>query len=91
VGQRNSSLRLEVSAPEGSYIPPSRSVVFKIHGQVSPPKSVISGNETVDVVASTVVLDQVASGTVYDSVLQILWIKVPDRNSHLVLDIRTDK
>jgi len=91
IDRHEDDMQVEQSASEGSYVPSPRSVIFKIHGQELPPVSVMFNKEAAAVLNSTLALEQAASGAAYDSALRTLWIKVPDGNNHLVMDIRISK
>lgn len=86
--QHGDSVRLEISSHEGSYVPPSRSLLFKIHGQAILPTDVTFGNETTKVLPSVAMLGKTSFGAAYDNETRILWISVLDSNSHLIINIR---
>ena len=88
ISQHENGIRLEISSPEGSYIPPPRSLVFKIHGWEFLPKSIRLGNEIMEILPSTAALDKTATGAAYDAETQILWLKAPDQNGYPTIDIR---
>ena len=83
VHDQDATLSVGISAREGTYKPPSRSVVLKIHGLVAAPHQVQVDRRELSVVGSPEMLEKSVEGAAYDSKARIVWVKTPDRNSPL--------
>jgi alpha-glucosidase len=72
---------VEISAREGSFTPPQRSLVVKIHAQKVQPRQVnVAGGEIAGQ-ASVQALQGVSEGWAYDGDAGVVWIRVPDRGT----------
>ncbi len=89
VVDRKDGLEVEVSNREGSYSPPPRSVIFKIHGQQSWPQTVQSGDRGLPLLASPDLLARAEEGAAYDPEARTVWIKVRDQS--LPLTVRFER
>jgi alpha-glucosidase len=69
---------ISMTAREGSYAPPSRSLVFKIHAEREMPQSVTADGGMLTRAASTEALDGSGSGWTYDPDQKLVTVKVPD-------------
>jgi alpha-glucosidase len=76
--QEARAVRLEISAREGSFSPPKRSFVIKIHGQNVEPQQVTVAGAALAGQASVKALQGVAQGWAYDESASVVWIRVPD-------------
>jgi hypothetical protein len=79
VTQQDRGLRIEISAREGSYTPPARSLVFKIHGERTQPRQVEVGREHLAAQSSVEALEGASQGWAYDEATNVVWLKIPDR------------
>lgn len=86
--EETGSLRLQLSAPQGSYAPPARSLVVKIHSVRDQPGKVESGGEALQKQATLHALDHAREGWFYDDVANIVWIKVPDPSGGLMVRVK---
>jgi alpha-glucosidase len=76
--QANDAVSVDISAREGTFTPPKRSVVVKIHSQRVPPKSVSVRSVDLSKAASLETLQQAAQGWTYDQDAGVVWVRVPD-------------
>jgi len=74
---------IAVTARQGSYKPPARSLVVKVHGQREKPRSVeLDGKKLAPLLTSSA-LDTDREGWAYDSSNEVVWIKTPDQGTGL--------
>ncbi|MBZ5561516.1 MAG: DUF4968 domain-containing protein [Acidobacteriia bacterium] len=81
VVDRKDGMTVKISSREGSYSPPPRSLIFKIHGQQSLPRDIKLGESGLPMVASPELLGKAQEGAAYDPEARIVWIKVRDQAS----------
>jgi len=81
------ALTLSVSAREGSYTPPARSMEFEVHHQRTRPHSVETDGQALADLASKAALDESPSGWCYDEENNIVWIKFPDQSAARTVEI----
>lgn len=81
-------ITLAVSAREGSYIPPPRSLVFKIHGQRTRPTGVEARGQALEAQSTAGSLDRAELGWAYDEGANIVWVKVPDSAAALTINVQ---
>lgn len=74
-----SQVAIGVSARQGSYQPPARSLEFKVHGQGVAPRRVTLNGESVNGIGSAEALRNSHTAWYYDPTAGITWIKFPDR------------
>ena len=78
---------VEISAREGSFTPPKRSLVIKIHGQKVQPRQVtMAGGELAGQV-SVKALEEATAGWAYDDDAGVVWIRVPDQGTALKVEV----
>jgi alpha-glucosidase (family GH31 glycosyl hydrolase) len=87
VHDQDATVSVGISAREGTYKPPSRSVVLKIHGMVAAPRKVQVDRRDLAIVGSPEMLEKSVEGAAYDSKARIVWVKTPDRNSPLEVTV----
>ncbi len=87
IADQQGELVVQMSSREGSYSPPHRSLVFKIHLQQSSPRHLRLGDRELPVAASSELLAKFQEYAAFDPEARILWIKIPDRSSPFVLTI----
>jgi len=80
VSQQGGAVRVQISAREGHYTPPARSLVLKVHGQPCLPRLVQVGGKTLEIQASPETLNRATEGAAYDAAGRIVWIKAPDQS-----------
>jgi alpha-glucosidase len=73
------TLTLSVSARQGSYTPPARSMEFAVHHQQTAPQAVRVDGVAMARVETKAVLKDSSRGWCYDGMHNILWIKLPDQ------------
>lgn len=78
VSRSAQGITVEVSARQGSYTPPPRSMVFAIHAQRNRPTSVKVDGNALGAQVTQQEFEKAARGWFYDSDKNILSIKVPD-------------
>lgn len=69
---------INITAREGSYAPPSRALVFKVHAERETPESVTAGGQTLARTSSMEALDGANSGWTYDPNANLVAVKIPD-------------
>ncbi len=74
---------IQVTAREGSYTPPARSVAFKVHGQHCAPRGVEVDGRPLAAAPSQRAWEASSSAWFYDRDAAIVWIKMPDRGRAL--------
>ena len=85
--QEAHSLSVEISARAGSFSPPKRSLVIKIHGQKVQPRQVtVAGGELAGQ-ASVKALQGATAGWAYDDDAGVVWIRVPDQGTALKVEV----
>ncbi|MGA2480367.1 MAG: hypothetical protein ABSG63_16580, partial [Spirochaetia bacterium] len=87
VTQQPRGLSVEISAREGSYTPPARSLVLKVHGERTQPRQVEVGGEQLAAQSSVEALEGASQGWTYDDATDIVWLKIPDRGVALRVQI----
>jgi len=88
VAQLPDGLSIEVSAREGLYTPPARSLVFKIHAQRTQPRQVVVGGRELASQSSLEALEHATEAWVFDASTNIVWLKTPDPGLALKVLIR---
>jgi alpha-glucosidase len=85
--QEAHGVRVEISAREGSFTPPARSWVIKIHGQKVQPRQVaVAGGELAGQ-PSVKVLQEASEGWAYADDAGVVWIRVPDQGTALQVEV----
>lgn len=79
VTQQAKTTALEISAREGSYTPPARSLLVKVHDVRSVPCHVEVNGQTLEQQAGAEGFDKIASGWRYDETANLVVIKLPDQ------------
>jgi alpha-glucosidase len=75
------ALTLSVSARQGTYTPPARSMQFAVHAQRTRPHGVKLEGRALASLDSKVTLSGAAQGWYYDDVNNILWVRFPDQGA----------
>ena len=88
VRQEDRGLGIEVSAREGSYTPPARSFVFKVHAVHNQPGTVEADGKALELEKSAEELSHASEGWAYDAEQMVVWVKVPDRGVAVTAQIR---
>ena len=81
-------MTIELSARQGRYTPPARSLLIKVHNQRSKPRQVAIDEKELAARASLNELDAATEGWMYDEDANILWLKTPDRGTGMRAQIR---
>jgi alpha-glucosidase len=71
----------------GKFTPPARSLLLKVHGQTGAPKSIKLNGQELESVASVDALAQAATGEVFDSANNVLYVKFKDANAPFAVEI----
>lgn len=85
--QQSRAVRVEITAREGSFQPPRRSLVVKVHGQKAQPRQVTASGATITRQDSVKALAASTAGWAYDDAAGIVWIKVLDQGAALQFDV----
>ncbi len=80
-------LSITISSRQGSYKPPARSLVLKVHAQRNQPHGVQLEGRTLTLLRSVAALDSAREGWTYDDVNSVVWIKTPDQGMALTARI----
>jgi alpha-glucosidase len=80
------SVAVEISAREGSYVPPRRALVIRIHGQKLQPRQVTFAGRELAARDSVKALLEVPEGWTYDEA-GVVWTRVPDQGRALKLEV----
>jgi len=89
VEEHEDSLGVRVSAREGSYIPPRRSLALKIHCVSRRPRRVEVDGQSLDPVPAGEETRSVSEGWNYDTEARVLWINTAYRGA--ALEVRIDR
>jgi alpha-glucosidase len=87
VSTEHRGIAIDISAREGSYTPPLRSLVLKVHNKRTQPREVEVGGDTLEHLGSNKALDDSHSGWFYDEEDCVVWVKLPDRGTTLTVQI----
>ena len=87
VAQEAHVTSVEISAREGSFTPPKRSLVIKVHGQKAQPRQVTATGGELARQASMKALQGAAEGWAYDDDAGVVWIRIPDQGTALKLEV----
>jgi alpha-glucosidase len=80
-------VRLTVSAPTGSYKPPARSLVFKVHAQRDSPHAVEIDGKPATALHSASDIEKATEGWSFDGTDNVVWIKTPDQGTAMTARI----
>jgi len=72
---------IEISDREGTFHPPKRSIVVKVHLQTTEPHSLTAGGVDVPRQASAKVWQESSKGWMYDVDSKVAWIRLPDEEA----------
>lgn len=87
VSQPLSGVMVQISPRQGSYSPPARPLILKIHAQHLPPRSVLMNGQQLNAATSLDKLKARSQGWFYNEGMNIVWIKTPDRGTALKVQI----
>ncbi|HEV2351967.1 MAG TPA: glycoside hydrolase family 31 protein [Terriglobia bacterium] len=82
-----SQVNLTISSPVGSYKPPARSIMFKVHAQRNPPHDVDIDGKPVNALQTVSDLNKANEGWSFDQINNVIWIKTPDRSKAMTARI----
>jgi len=77
----DAGVNIGLAAPEGSFRPPKRSLVLRVHLQANPPSTVSLGTSNLSQQTSNSKFKESESGWMYDSDSRTVWVKFPDAES----------
>ncbi|HEY6290624.1 MAG TPA: glycoside hydrolase family 31 protein [Terriglobia bacterium] len=78
VDRSRDAIEIRMTAREGSYSPPARALVFKIHAERREPAGVTAGGQALGQQPSPEALGKAGSGWAYDEDGNLVSIKIPD-------------
>jgi len=87
--QQPESTSLEVSAREGSYTPPARSLLLKVHNVRSAPRRVEVNGQTLELQAGGEDFEKAAGAWRYDETANLVLVKLADQAA--ALQVRIEK
>lgn len=79
VEDADDQVKVSISAREGNYVPPDRSIVLKIHGLNKPPQTVMVEGHGMQVGFDPEMLTPMAEGAEYEATAGTVWIKTHDK------------
>lgn len=80
-------VNITISSPAGSYKPPARSLMFKIHAHRNFPHGVEIDGKPANALHSVSDLDKAAEGWSFDETNSVVWIKTPDQGTSMTTRI----
>ena len=87
VTERNGLLDISISSRRGTYRPPSRALLLRIHGERNAPLRVSMDGQIVGKRDSPDGLEKAAVGWAFDQAEELVLIKVPDRGAALTAEV----
>jgi alpha-glucosidase len=81
VEPRPEGVSIDISSPEGSFRPPKRSLVLRIHLQANPPRTVAVGATQIPQQASDKALQDATKGWLYDAESRTIRVKFRDEQT----------
>jgi alpha-glucosidase len=87
VSSQATGVQINVSARQGSYIPPARILQIKVHDISCVPTKVSAGKEALPRNPSVESLPKYRRGWAYDADSRILWIRLPDESRAMSFSI----
>jgi alpha-glucosidase len=85
--ETSAGVSIDVSARDGSFAPPRRSFVIKIHGQAVQPKQVTAGTAVLPNQTSVKALEDSVQAWTYDQREGVVWVRVPDSGAPLKIEL----
>lgn len=79
------TLEIHMTARQGSYAPPPRKLLFKIHAERQEPSSVAADGQTLERKTSMDALDKTSSGWTYDEDGNVVSVKIPDSSQRTAI------
>jgi alpha-glucosidase len=76
--ERTGRVTITMTTPTGSYRPPARSLMFKVHAQRNPPRKVEIDGKAIRALHSESEMKKTAEGWSFDETNNVVWIKTPD-------------
>lgn len=80
-------VNITISSPTGSYKPPARSLMFKVHAQRNSPHRVEIDGKPLNIFHAESNLEEVTEGWAFDELNDLIWIKIPDRGTAVTAQI----
>jgi len=87
VTERNDGLTISLSSRHGTYRPPARSLMLRIHGERNAPLRVSMDGHILEKRNSPDGLEKAAVGWAFDQGDEVVLIKVPDRTEALTAEM----
>jgi hypothetical protein len=81
------AIEIRMTAREGSYTPPARALMFKVHAERQEASSVTAGGQTLERQSSPEALEKAASGWTYDEAENTIAIKVRDSGAETAVHV----
>jgi alpha-glucosidase len=81
------AIEIRVTGRRGSYTPPARAFMFKVHAERREPSSVRVGGQTLDSQSSIEALESAGSGWAYDEAGNTIAIKVRDSGAETAVQV----
>jgi alpha-glucosidase len=83
VVRQETQVSVDISARQGSYAPPDRALVLKIHAIQKAPRSVVVDGNALNLASDPEALSRMTEGAAYDVDGRAVWIKLRDRAAGL--------
>jgi alpha-glucosidase len=81
------AIEIRVTGRQGSYTPPARALMFKVHAQRSQPSAVTAAGQTLGPQASIEALESAGSGWAYNEADNTIAIKIRDSGTDTAVHI----
>jgi alpha-glucosidase len=85
--QKAHGVSVEISAREGSYVPPKRSIVVKIHGEGFRPRQITLSGRGLAGRPSVKALQGTNEGWTYDVDAAVVWVRLADQGAALNIEV----
>lgn len=79
VSAASTGVTVKIGSRQGSYVPPSRALVLKLHAVHAVPRAVLLNGQALSAKASQEALERASEGWAYDADAQVLRVRLPDR------------
>jgi alpha-glucosidase len=87
VAETDAGVSIDCSAREGSFAPPRRSFVVRIHDQPIRPRQITAGTEVLPMQTSAKALQDAVQGWTYDQREGVVSVRVPDSGTALKIGL----
>ncbi len=90
-GESEAGVTIRISPREGTYSPPARSLVLKVHAQFAPPDRVRAEGQPVKAETSFDLLKNAEGGWYYNPQTATVWVKLPDQAAAMTVRLEDSR